>query len=89
METKKLREFMIEDPFNALAIRSHLEVRNLVKKIESYKRPDGTKVETYMLKDDNGEVSVSHNKYFDLTQVIVSSEVPLTITKNLQEKGRC
>lgn len=82
------KRFMLGDSFDALAIRSYLDVIGLLGDVQFSKRKNGDRIEKYILRKNGGDISIVYNPYFDTTQVIMSNITNKNIINSLEEVGR-
>ena len=68
---------------DALRIRSLLDVKGLLKKVSSFEATERT--EEYTL--DGGRVAINYNKNLEITQVVISGNVPAKVILELKQIG--
>lgn len=79
--------FMLGDSFDGLGVRSIIDFRGLIGKVQSIvEREDGRRVEEIHLKN-SGIVTLEYTPCYNLMQVICSQDVPLNLVYELQEFG--
>jgi len=71
---------MLGDVMDALGIRSHLDVRGLLRKVTSSER-----TEEYHL--ENGKVSINYDRSYGTAQVVVSGSIPVEVISELEQIG--
>jgi len=76
--------FMMGRSLDGLSIRSYLERKNLVEKIEGSKVDYETNKEVYILRNGYGEVFLVYNKSFGLMEIVLSEEVPEKYARELK-----